>query len=336
MKERRLIKRNEYAEYLFNLFMKAFQKAPFEIICTLLRVSGIADKQWDPFEEGLIAFKDYNWLLKKSKHSPTPFGQWRMGLLMYCQAVEMSGFHRMLANCLRVLQGKRYHLNSTGHLGRANKKRPFSWIPPSATQKFNYLKGIAKECGEEKLVEYIDSFFLDDIRNAFSHSDYVLTKEFFRWTENGLAQQIDLKTLNLLIYNTREFYSAFWFCYEQLLKNFAHLPRYHKWPNYEILELLNDGEKLYGFHIHFSNGSKASFIRSKKGVDCVNVTIEKDGTMNFFVGLLDALEHVWKINGQTVTDWSSLNKKENKTPSLIIRNILKKFKKARMNSSVYN
>lgn len=72
------------------------------MICTVLRVAGLQDAQWDPFEESLTSFKDYNWLLKQAKDSPTPNGQWRIGLLMYCQAIEMTAVqeNRVLAYTL--------------------------------------------------------------------------------------------------------------------------------------------------------------------------------------------------------------------------------------------
>ena len=307
MIKNRLIKREEYASYLFALFTKAFVKSPFDMVCTLLRVSGIQDEKWDPFEESLDAFKDYNWLLKQAKDAPTSYGEWRIGLLMYCQAVEMTAIHAMLANIFRCLQGKKYHLNPLGHLGRSNKKKAFSWVPPSANVKFNYLKKVADGSGENKLSEYVDSFFYNDVRNAFSHSDYVLTEKHFRWTEGGLPQQVDLEALDIFISNAQEFYSAFWFCHEQHLKNFIKLKKYHKWPQHEVLELLNDGNKLYGFNIHFSNGTKATFSRTESGVDCRNITIENDGSINFFVGLISDLKPVWKVNGVPVVDWEALN-----------------------------
>ena len=78
-------------------------------------------------------------------------------------------------------------------------------------------------------------------------------------------------------------------------------------PQYEVLELLSsEDEGLYGFHMHFSNGSRATYTRRKSGTDATNITFERDGGINFMVGLLTALEPVWKINGEPVTDWNAL------------------------------
>ena len=75
--------------------------------------------------------------------------------------------------------------------------------------------------------------------------------------------------------------------------------RFHKWPNYEVLELLtNDELGLYGFSVHFSNGNKATYARTPKGTDATNVMFEKNGSINFFVGSLDELTKEWKVDGK--------------------------------------
>jgi hypothetical protein len=77
-----------------------------------------------------------------------------------------------------------------------------------------------------------------------------------------------------------------------------------------VLELLKDDEGLvYGFQMHFSNGSKASYTRTHERSKPMNVMLNSDGSINFFVNLLDDLEPVWKIDGTPVEDWSAINQK---------------------------
>ncbi len=295
---RRELTEQEIVDYLSDLFWKAFQKSPFEVLCAVLRVSGMQDANWDPFEEAQAAFEDYNALLRLDEATLSKAGHWRVGLLMYCQAVEMTAPQEFLANLLRVLGGGKYHMKPFGVLGRTNKRKAFSWVPPSAPVKYRELKRLAKECGEETLCDYIDQFFNEDIRNAFSHSDYVFSEEHFRWTESGLPQQLPLDTVNLIVRNCFRFFSALVWLHNQVLADLKTLPRFHKWPNYEVLELLADAERLIGFSVHFSNGSKATYSRTEKGVECVNVIFEADGSINFMVGLLNALTTEWKVNGK--------------------------------------
>lgn len=65
--------REEYREYLMELFSKAWNTRPIDFIYTLLRVSGVQYGHWDPFSEILDAFEDYNkflifQILLKGKH----------------------------------------------------------------------------------------------------------------------------------------------------------------------------------------------------------------------------------------------------------------------------
>lgn len=61
--------------------------------------------------------------------------------------------------------------------------------------------------------------------------------------------------------------------------------------------------------MHFSNGTKATFCRNLDGsVTTNNVTFEKDGSINFFVGLLSDLKKEWWIDGRMVQDWDEVNR----------------------------
>ena len=76
------------------------------------------------------------------------------------------------------------------------------------------------------------------------------------------------------------------------------------------LFFLSEEEKLVGFKVHFSNGSRAKYMRVKGQADAVNVMFEQNGSINYMIGDLEALEKVWKINGVPVTDWDAVNRSE--------------------------
>lgn len=290
----------ECADCFEELWSDAFRRRPFETICTLLRVAGLQDAGWDPFEESEEAFRDYNWHLKAESDELSDKSQWRVGLLMYCQACEMSAVHATLANLLRIHLDQRYHLNPLGSLGRADKKRMFKWYPPSAKVKWKKIRDMATEAGKNDLVRLIEHVYDDTVRNAFSHSDYIIGDEHFRWTEGGLPAQMPLENLNNLIANAFSFFGVFMGMRDRWLKLVAGMPRYHRWPNYEVMELLKTDGKLDGFRVHFSNGSSARFHRAPAGVDLTNVIIERDGTINFMVGLLNALGPRYMVDGAEV------------------------------------
>ena len=258
----------------------------------------------------VIWFKDFNWHLKAENEELSPKSQWRIGLLMYCQAVEMSAVHATLANILRILLGQPYHLSPLDSLGRADKKRMFKFFPPSAKVKWKKLRDMATEAKREDLVQMIDAVYNDAIRNAFSHSDYIITDTHFRWAEGGLPDQMPLEQVSNLIANSFSFFGIFTALRDRWLERVGRKPRFHKMPQYEVLEFLTDeNQKLSGFRVHFSNGNSAQFARTPEGVDCTNLVFENDGTINFMVGLLNARESIWKVNGRPVDfgDRSAVN-----------------------------
>lgn len=299
--------RDVYARVLDSLFSAAFSASPFDALCTVLRVGGMADANWDPFEESRNAFDDYNWMLEKTNAERGEIAARRVGLLMYSQAVEMTAPHEIIANLLRCVAKKQYTFNPFSDLGRTKKGKLFSWIPPSARQKFQRIRNLARDVGQAELAVAVDKFFDERVRNAFSHSDYILTDDYFRFTEGGLAQQIEVEFLDRLISECFAFYGAFLYLHKEWLRALSRGRRFHKWPNYEVLELLSSEEEgLYGFHVHFSNGSRATYTRRKSGIEAINLIFESDGGINFMVGPLDDLQPIWKINGEPIEDWNAL------------------------------
>jgi len=304
---------SEFERYIEKLLRNAFRTRPFDTLCTVLRVKGMSDANWDPFEESLDAFIDFDWLIKKSQEEKEERCSRRFALLIYCQMVEMTAVHEMLANLLRCIADKPYIISPFSNLQIRGKKQIFSWIPPSATKKFREIKKLADVVRDQNLPRYIDSIFNDHVRNAFSHSDYILTKKEFRYTEGGPAQAIKVSELDRLVNTCFDFYNAFIKRYREWRLNLARLKRFHKWPNYEVLELLSDQEEgIYGFHVHFSNGSKATYTRKRSGIEAINLHFEQDGSINYWIGPRDNLEKVWKVNGKPVIDWKALETQKQK------------------------
>jgi hypothetical protein len=300
----------EAADCFERLWNDAFERSGFDAVCTLLRVSGLQDAGWDPLEESEEAFKDFEQYLKIQSGDLSDKAQWRIGLLMYCQAVEMSAVHSMLANLLRILVDQPYHMAPLDSLGRPDKKRQYKWYPPSAKVKWRKIKGMAEHATRFEVIRLIDTFYNDAIRNAFSHSDYIITTTEFRWTEDGVVGHMPLEQVGNLIANSFSFFGVFLAVRDRWLKIAASQPRYHKWPNYEVLELLQDqNRKLNGFRIHFSNSYSARFLRTAQGVDFSNFTFQNDGTFGLMLGPLDKLQPVWMVDGRPVDfgDRSAVN-----------------------------
>src|SRR6266850_2080843 len=291
--------RDKYAHVLEALFTAALNASGFDTVCALLRVGGMADANWDAFDESRIAFDDYNWMLEKVSAERGVTAARRVALLMYCQAVEMTGAQEMMANLLRCTLKRPYVVDPFADLWLRKKKSALFAIPPSATKKYRRVKELAVEASRQDVADAVDAFFDDRIRNAFSHSDYIITETSFRFTEKGIPQQIPVATLDEIIQRAFAFFGALLYQHQRWLRRLGKSKRYHRMPNYEVLELLTDeAADLHGFRVHFSNGNSATYARRPSGVEATNLVFERDGSINFTVGPLDALEPQWKIDGK--------------------------------------
>ena len=107
-----------------------------------------------------------------------------------------------------------------------------------------------------------------------------------------------------IIFNCLAFYTAFLVNHNHFKMMFHEMPRFHKWPNYQVLEILSNEETgLFGFNIHFPNGTKATFTHSEEGVVSENIFHNPDGSIQFNPGFTDGHEEKWQVNGEEVCDW---------------------------------
>jgi len=81
------------------------------------------------------------------------------------------------------------------------------------------------------------------------------------------------------------------------LMRFRNESRYIKLPYFEVMELLiNDNIGLYGFKVHFANGTNAIFERHPDRVEHVNLILHPQ--VHFFVGNLDEMRHEWIVGNK--------------------------------------
>ncbi|QSH39351.1 hypothetical protein JXR01_03585 [Candidatus Kaiserbacteria bacterium] len=276
----------EYARYFDNLFAKAANAGGFQYLCTILRVEGLTSGHWDAFVEAEEASRDISNILRKTKGNRKEKRAIRLGLFLYCHLTEMSAPYEILANLLRGCQNAPYSVYPFHHLVRiVGGKNTQPWekkrLPPSPAAKIAHLEELGKECGEEELNQIINEFFRNNVRNAFYHSDYALSDDEFRIVEGSqmLGKEV-IKIEELSEYLTKcfAFYSAFFIVYNNIRRGLAYGKKFHRWPNYEVLEFLTDEKELNGFKVHFPNGSHAMFQRKKYGgTDGYNFMFEKEG-----------------------------------------------------------
>lgn len=298
----------EYHDFWFSLLQKAIDKSPFDALCTLLRPRGMHDAGWDVLDESKATFDDFNWMLTEAKKSKGEMCTRRLALHYYCFVIEMTAVHELMMNILRCISGKHYLPFPFAHLNRKKKKGSL-WdiVPPSMPMKIREIKNLASTLEMDKLVEHLDYAFDEKIRNAIAHSDYILLENELRFFGGGPPSGISLEKMDNLLGFTFIFVSGLLTAQANMKYVLKNSKRFHKWENYEVLELLSNESGVYGFHVHFSNGSKSTFTRDKNGVTMINMTL-RDG-IGFMVGSVDDLKPVWKVNGVPVTDWDKLNER---------------------------
>ena len=297
----------QFHDFWFGLFQKAMDKSPFDTLCTLLRPGGAHTAGWDVLDEAETTFNDFNWMLDVAEKTKGKATARRFALYYYCFLVEMTAIHEMIINLVRCITEQRYLPYPFHRLSRRKKKNdPWNVVPPSMARKVREIVELATKAGEMDLVSELKYVFDDKLRNAIVHSDYVLTDDQLR-RESGPASAIPLTEVDRKLNHAFRFLSGLLKAANNMKYALRRAKKYHKWDNYEVLELLADENGVYGFNVHFSNGNKSTFSRTKDGVTHINM--RTGNGVGFMIGMIDRLEPIWKIDGVPVIDWNQLSKR---------------------------
>src|SRR5260370_40012070 len=91
----------EFHDFWFALIQKAWDKLPFDTLCTLLRPRGMHDAGWDVLDEAQNTFEDFNWVLATAEERRGRMCARRIAIHYYCLIIEMSPIHEMILTFLR-------------------------------------------------------------------------------------------------------------------------------------------------------------------------------------------------------------------------------------------
>ncbi len=263
---------------------------------SLLRIVGMEDKGWDPYIESRGILEDINAILQ-SEHSEAIFSDkdftmWRMGLLMYSHIVEMDAPYEVITNLLRFRLGKGYSPNPYYMFFNSKEKKKFKRSGIYPKQKIKIIKELSKET-KNPIGDIFDEFYDGNLRNAISHSDYILTDDKFR-VRNGTgsvgAFSITLESLNELITKAELFISTF-FGLDRTAREIWGDKKCQAIPFDPVYKglieiLANDEGLLCGFKVHWPNNSESTYRRTQDGIDMTNCMLDmKNSNIEFMVGL---------------------------------------------------
>lgn len=289
--------RDRYASVMEKLFFPS-NPAKYDIVsffASLLRVTGMEDNGWDPYAESKGLLYDVNNIFKlelpKDRFPNPDLTSWRMGLFMYSHILEMDAPYEVITNLMRYQLGHGYSPNPYYKFLNSDGRKKFKARGLYPLDKISIIKQLDKEL-KTGISDIFDEFYNADLRNAISHSDFVLTDSQFRIRNSRTlgAFTIDLEKLDKILTNAKAFIAGF-FELDYLVRQ--------SWgkdcnsgipydPNYKgLMEILTDSENLMcGFKVHWPNNSESYYERSNNGISMVNCYVSPDkGTVDLYVDL---------------------------------------------------
>jgi len=263
---------------------------------SLLRIVGMEDRGWDPFLESRSILEDLNAIMQTdlpdAKFPDKDLTIWRMGLLMYNHIVEMDAPYEVITNLLRFRLGKGYSPNPYYMFLNSDQKKRFKRSGIYPKQKIKIIKALSSKANLP-VGDIFDDFYNGELRNAISHSDYILTDEEFRCrsgTGSVGAFCIPLNELNEIITKSKIFISTF-FGLETAARECWGKQKHRAVPYDPVYKgllevLVSDDDLMCGFKIHWPNNSESVYRRTRDGVEMINCMLDmKNSTIKFMVGL---------------------------------------------------
>lgn len=217
-----------YQRVLDKLFSNAKVIDEWNYVQSLLHVRGGEELlSRSPMFETIAAFDETLNLVKTPvvKQSGNATGI-RLSLLLYCHVVEAKYVYEVIANFLRVANGEGYTTDPIQHLYKvpklpAKNGGPLQAIPPSAKRVIGELQKLARVARQPDIAAILGEMFDENVRNAFSHSDYIIKGHEFQspncWFRKGQiwSQVMHLQDLVDLINRGLAFFQAFVFTVNQ-------------------------------------------------------------------------------------------------------------------------
>lgn len=137
---------------------------------------GLRDAGWSSVQEVDAAIADYLSFLHDGEPSRL---KTRVALGLYCHLAEASGFYEIPKNMLRIFEGQVYNMEPFRSLVEANRVTG-ARIAPNANKVIRDLAGHAENLRLHELSEVFRDAFDPEVRNAYSHADYVVWVDSIR------------------------------------------------------------------------------------------------------------------------------------------------------------
>jgi len=157
---------------------------------------GMQDAGWNTAYETQYAFQEYLEFIGNLQ--PIKMKS-RVALGFYCHLAEASGFYEVPKNMLRISEGKPYALWPFINMVQKHRQTG-NQIAPNANKVLRDLAGHAKTLGFDDLADVFRDAFDSDIRNGYSHADYIVWHDSLRlpMRNGGYARAIPWDEFTLI------------------------------------------------------------------------------------------------------------------------------------------
>jgi hypothetical protein len=152
-----------YLNILDPLFAKAQDTSEFEFLLSLLRIRGVQDAGWDPYEVTTTSIPS---LVNACNEIKDPEVTWHLNLWIWGHIVEASEPYELLLNLVDVADGGRFLA-----VRFPPKKNGASKSPG---EKINIISQRATKIRLPQVIIPLKEIWNKDLRNSVFHSDYSL------------------------------------------------------------------------------------------------------------------------------------------------------------------
>jgi hypothetical protein len=167
------------------VFRRARARSEFFFVMALLRVRGIEDAGWDPYETTLHASKG---ILQLSSTAQDFYTQRNVQLWIYGHLVEAAEPYETIRNMIGISQGEPFKPECFPPEGKR---------PSYPSDKIREIEKAAKQEGHPEVAVPLRERWDRDLRNAIFHADYALHGSEVRIREPRRSYTND-EVLNLL------------------------------------------------------------------------------------------------------------------------------------------
>jgi hypothetical protein len=226
---------------LFDLaFSKAKERSEFALISTLLRVRGLQDAGWDPYETSLAAIGQMRAVHQKVESF---YAARHLQLWIYGHIVEASEPYEILSNLIAISQGDTFNIT---------RFPPQSGRPQSPGGKINQLEQAATSANLPSVVTPLKEVWDRDLRNAIFHSDYSVHGPEVRFKKDGHPHAYGHEEILTLVNRALAYFDALKFLHAHYIgsytepKEIAMHPLNAGPPNERAVVMVREGHGAIG------------------------------------------------------------------------------------------